>query len=61
MTVSHIGVVVQVPEEILDRVTEFYCCATCGKVFWEGKHFAHVVHEFQDLLECARQLRYRCI
>ena len=64
VTVSHTGVVVQVvkvPEGILDRVTEFYCCATCGKVFWEGKHFAHVVHQFQHVLECARQLRHHCI
>ena len=29
--------VAEVQEGILDRVTE--CCATCGKVFWEGKHF----------------------
>ena len=53
VTVNHTGVVVQVakvPEGILDRVTEFYCCATCGKVFWEGKHFAHVVHQFQHVL-----------
>ena len=49
----------QVPEEILDRVTEFYCCATCGKVFWEGKHFAHVVHQFEHVQDM--QLRYRCI
>ena len=64
VTVSHTGVVVQVvkvPEGILDRVTEFYCCATCGKVFWEGKHFAHVVHQFQHVLEFARQLRHRCM
>ena len=61
VTVSHTGVVVQVakiPEGILDRVTEFYCCTTCGKVFWEGKHFAHAVHQFQHVLECAR---HHCI
>ena len=64
VTVSHTGVVVQVakiPEGILDRVTEFYCCATCGKVFWEGKHFAHVVHQFQHVMEFERQLRHHCV
>ena len=57
VTVSQTGVDVQVanvPEGILDRVAEFYCCATCGKVFWEGKHFAHVVHQFQHVLEFSR-------
>ena len=61
VTVSHTGVAVQVakvPEGILDRVAEFYCCATCGKVFWEGKHFAHVVYQFQHVLEFSRQLRH---
>ena len=61
VTVRHTGVDVQVanvPEGILDRVAEFYCCATCGKVFWEGKHFAHVVHQFQHVLEFSRQLRH---
>ena len=64
VTVSHTGVVVQVkkiPEGILDRVAEFYCCATCGKVFWEGKHFAHVVHQFQHVLEFSRQLRHHIV
>ena len=64
VTVSHTGVVVQVakvPEGILDRVAEFYCCATCGKVFWEGKHFAHVVYQFQHVLEFSRQLRHHIV
>ena len=64
VTVSHTGVVVQVanvPEGILDRVAEFYCCATCGKVFWEGKHFAHVVHQFQHVLEFSRQLSHHTV
>ena len=59
VVVSQTGVAVQVadvPEGILDRVTEFYCCTACGKVFWEGKHFAHVVHQFQHVLEFSRQL-----
>ena len=59
VVVSQTGVAVQVadvPEGILDRVTEFYCCTACGKVFWEGKHFAHVVHQFQHVLKFSRQL-----
>ncbi|XP_071482503.1 exonuclease mut-7 homolog [Diadema antillarum] len=39
-----------VPSGILDQVELFFCCATCGKVFWEGKHFEHVCSQFSHVL-----------
>ncbi|NXR40222.1 MUT7 Exonuclease, partial [Zosterops hypoxanthus] len=44
--------VAAIPPGVLDRenLTEFYCCTRCGKVFWEGSHFGHVVSQFQDVL-----------
>lgn len=29
----------------------FYCCSQCGKVFWEGSHFSHVVSQFKEVLD----------
>ena len=40
-----------IPEEILDRVKIFYCCQTCGKVFWEGAHFRRVCDQFSHILK----------
>ncbi|XP_072739293.1 exonuclease mut-7 homolog isoform X5 [Ciconia boyciana] len=53
------GTVLQVaaiPPGVLDKaeLTDFYCCTRCGKVFWEGSHFGHVVSQFQDVLVTAR-------
>lgn len=39
-----------VPEGILEKVDLFYICETCGKVFWEGSHFARVKEQFADVL-----------
>ncbi|NXN99020.1 MUT7 Exonuclease, partial [Rhinopomastus cyanomelas] len=49
------GTVLQVnviPSGVLDKaeLTDFYCCTRCGKVFWEGSHFGHVISQFQDVL-----------
>ena len=40
-----------VPEGILDQIEHFFCCATCGKVYWEGKHFAKVCNQFSHVLD----------
>lgn len=40
-----------VPEGILDQIDHFFCCATCGKVYWEGKHFAKVCNQFSHVLD----------
>eukprot|EP00057_Strongylocentrotus_purpuratus_P007770 XP_011662244.1 PREDICTED: exonuclease mut-7 homolog [Strongylocentrotus purpuratus] len=40
-----------VPEGILDVVDHFFCCTTCGKVYWEGKHFAKVCNQFAHVLD----------
>ncbi|KAM6431112.1 exonuclease mut-7 homolog isoform 1-T1 [Liasis olivaceus] len=29
----------------------FCCCSQCGKVFWEGSHFGHVVSQFKEVLD----------
>ncbi|GCB79493.1 hypothetical protein scyTo_0020215, partial [Scyliorhinus torazame] len=39
-----------IPTGILDKVDMFYCCTSCGKVFWEGSHFSRVVSQFQEAL-----------
>ena len=47
------GVVVQVetvPPGVLEKVDLFYCCVTCGKVFWEGKHFDQVCSQFSHVI-----------
>nr|XP_039249758.1 LOW QUALITY PROTEIN: exonuclease mut-7 homolog [Styela clava] len=40
----------QVPQNMVSRVKVFYCCVKCGKVFWEGRHFAHVLDQFSNIL-----------
>ncbi|NWU99239.1 MUT7 Exonuclease, partial [Upupa epops] len=52
------GTVLQVnaiPPGVLDKaeLTDFYCCTGCGKVFWEGSHFGHIISQFQDVLVAA--------
>ncbi|XP_072422324.1 exonuclease mut-7 homolog isoform X4 [Chiloscyllium punctatum] len=39
-----------VPPGILDKVDIFYCCVSCGKVFWEGSHFNRIASQFQEVL-----------
>ena len=38
------------PEAMLDKIELFYCCATCGKIFWEGGHFSRICAQFSDVL-----------
>ena len=38
------------PEAMLDKIELFYCCATCGKIFWEGGHFSAMCTQFSDVL-----------
>ena len=40
----------KLPEAILDKIELFYCCATCGKIFWEGGHFSRVCTQFSEIL-----------
>nr|XP_014342974.1 PREDICTED: exonuclease mut-7 homolog [Latimeria chalumnae] len=39
-----------VPLGVLEKVDLFYCCSSCGKVFWEGSHFGHVISQFKEVL-----------
>lgn len=39
-----------VPPSLLPRITHFYVCTRCGKVFWEGSHFSRVLSMFQEVL-----------
>ncbi|XP_076875200.1 exonuclease mut-7 homolog isoform X2 [Brachyhypopomus gauderio] len=39
-----------VPPGLVPRIPEYFVCTGCGKVFWEGTHFDHVVSQFQDVL-----------
>lgn len=38
-------------EEALNNADVYFCCSTCGKVFWEGKHHKRVNAQFAYLLE----------
>ncbi|CAM9670377.1 unnamed protein product [Lampetra planeri] len=39
-----------IPQGVLETVQFFYCCVTCGKVFWEGSHFSRILSQFADVL-----------
>ncbi|KAM9325596.1 exonuclease mut-7 homolog [Gastrophryne carolinensis] len=39
-----------IPAGLLEKITLFFCCSQCGKVFWEGSHFGRVVSQFQEIL-----------
>lgn len=39
-----------IPPGVLETVQLFYCCVTCGKVFWEGSHFSRILSLFADVL-----------
>ncbi|XP_026195532.1 exonuclease mut-7 homolog isoform X2 [Anabas testudineus] len=39
-----------VPPTLLPRISLFYVCTRCGKVFWEGSHFGRVLSMFQEVL-----------
>ena len=54
MTVANNNVPLQLdylPEPMFDKVDKFFCCGTCGKVFWEGSHFAKVCDQFSHVLD----------
>lgn len=36
-------IVKHVAEQVFLRVQEFYLCAKCGKCYWEGSHYDHVL------------------
>ncbi|XP_054853533.1 exonuclease mut-7 homolog isoform X2 [Eublepharis macularius] len=42
-----------IPIGVLSKedLSYFYCCSQCGKVFWEGSHFGHVVSQFREVLD----------
>lgn len=39
-----------VPQSMFSKTDVFYCCAQCGKVFWEGSHFERVFEQFSHVL-----------
>ncbi|KAJ8286604.1 hypothetical protein GJAV_G00041050 [Gymnothorax javanicus] len=43
-----------VPPGLLPRISVFFVCTTCGKVFWEGSHFERVLNQFQDILHISK-------
>ncbi|XP_038070951.1 exonuclease mut-7 homolog isoform X2 [Patiria miniata] len=45
-----------VPEGIVEKIQKFFCCAGCGKVFWEGTHFERVVSQFAHVLDMSSEL-----
>lgn len=54
VTVISTSAVIQtetVPQSMFEKVTMFYCCVQCGKVFWEGSHFDRVCEQFSHVLD----------
>ena len=48
---TNVGVqALTVPEPMFKKVRVFYCCASCGKVFWEGSHFEKVCEQYSHVL-----------
>ncbi|KAL3871620.1 hypothetical protein ACJMK2_039607 [Sinanodonta woodiana] len=39
-----------VPYPVIHKVDLFYCCMSCGKVFWKGSHFDRVKEQFSHAL-----------
>ena len=39
------------PEEAINHADVFFCCSTCGKVFWEGRHHKRANAQFSYILE----------
>ena len=49
---NHNGVslnIKNIPVGVLEHVDIFFCCSTCGKVYWEGKHFERFVRTFHGV------------
>lgn len=44
-----------VPRGLLQRpgLRHFFCCAGCGKVFWDGSHLGRVLATFRHVLDDA--------
>lgn len=42
------------PETVVDSVDLFFCCSTCGKVFWEGGHHKRVNAQFSYVLDSSQ-------
>ncbi|XP_068190756.1 exonuclease mut-7 homolog isoform X2 [Antennarius striatus] len=42
-----------VPPGLLPKISFFYICTRCGKVFWEGSHFTRVLSMFHEVLHIA--------
>ncbi|XP_066507568.1 exonuclease mut-7 homolog isoform X2 [Hoplias malabaricus] len=40
-----------VPPGLLFRISEYFICTGCGKVFWEGSHYDRVLSQFQEVLQ----------
>lgn len=40
------------PEEVGEKNSAdvFFCCSTCGKVFWEGGHHKRIATQFNYIL-----------
>jgi len=56
VVLTHNGVclnIKNIPVGVLDRVDMFFCCSTCGKVYWEGKHFERFVRTFHGVFNAA--------
>uniref|UniRef100_UPI00358FCF42 exonuclease mut-7 homolog n=1 Tax=Myxine glutinosa TaxID=7769 RepID=UPI00358FCF42 len=50
----------KVPQQLPDQVDLFFCCSSCGKVFWEGSHFSRLISQFEDVLQMGSDSFYGC-
>ena len=53
VTVFSTSAVIQtetVPDAMFTKHDMFFCCACCGKIFWDGSHFERVCEQFSHVL-----------
>lgn len=39
-----------IPSVVLSKIQLFFCCISCGKVYWEGSNFSDVLKSFSDII-----------
>lgn len=49
------------PEEVADSADVFFCCSSCGKVFWEGGHHKRIATQFSYLLDSPSHFHWTVI
>ena len=49
--IHHLQVETVQTQEAFKNIKEFFVCAVCGKVYWEGSHWDRVCEQFDNILK----------